>query len=90
MTEIVLAETVPGRYEVRLGDEVLVQSSRDPEHDAARVLLARGISGRMTTLKVDGTPRMHFDIARAAGLEAVEGANGPRIRPWRGAPSCPA
>src|SRR6188768_2081610 len=45
----------PGRYDVRLYEEVIVRGSRDPEHDAARVLLARGITGPMVTTRANGS-----------------------------------
>jgi hypothetical protein len=83
MTQVVLVPTVPGRYAVSLGDEVIVSSSRDPEHDAARVLLARGITGRMTTLGIDGSVRMHFVIEAAAPFAVEEGPSGPRVTRWR-------
>ena len=83
MTEVVLIPTVPGRYDVRLGDEIIVKSSRDPEHDAARALLARGIVGRMTTLDVDGNVRMHFVIEKAAGQTVAENDRGLGLQRWK-------
>jgi hypothetical protein len=37
-----------GRYSVELDGELIVVGSRNPECDAARALLARGIAGRLT------------------------------------------
>ena len=54
MTVVVLSPARPGRYDVRLCEEVIVRGSRDPEHDAARALLARGITGPMTTMRANG------------------------------------
>jgi hypothetical protein len=61
------------RYDVLLGDEVIVSRSRDPEHDAARVLRARGLRGRLRTIDfTKGRHRMTLDIEKAAGLRVVE------------------
>jgi hypothetical protein len=65
--------TVGYRYDVLLGDKVIVSRSRDPEHDAARALLARGVSGRFRTMDfATGKPRMIVDIAKAARLSVIE------------------
>ena len=85
-TEIVLMPVTPERYAVRLGDVVIVDSSRDPEHAAARALLARGITGRMTTLDASGNPRMHFDIETAAGHSVTEGDRGLQLQRWKADP----
>ena len=78
MTEVVLIPTSPGRYAVRLGDEVIVEDSRDPEHDAARALLGRGVIGPMTTMRANGVPCMRFNsIEMAAKVTMKEGASGP-------------
>jgi hypothetical protein len=47
--------------------EIIVTDSRDPEHDLARALLARGIEGNVTLH--DGptrTPRTEVNIEKAA------------------------
>jgi hypothetical protein len=86
MTEIVINPVSLGhtgqRWEARLGDEVIVKSSRDPEHDAARVLLARGITGRMTTVGADGVPRMSFVIEKTAPFSLREVDRGMSIARW--------
>jgi hypothetical protein len=44
-----------------------VVDSRDPEHDLARVLLARGMTGNVTVVDgKTGRPRTVVDIERAA------------------------
>src|SRR5690606_31792417 len=61
------------RYDVLLGDEVIVCRSRDPEYDAARALLARGHRGRFRTIDfASGHPRMTLDVETAAKLRRVE------------------
>jgi uncharacterized Rossmann fold enzyme len=83
MTEVVIIPVSPERYEARLGDEVLVKSHRDPEHAAARALLERGITGRMTTTGLDGKPRMHFDIETAAQWSITEDDRGLHRTRWK-------
>ena len=54
-------------YDVVFDGEIIVTDSRDPEHDLARVLLARGINGNVTLH--DGPtrkPRTVVNIEKAA------------------------
>ena len=54
-------------YDVVFGSETIVTDSRDPEHDLARALLARGIKGNVTLH--DGStrkPRTVVNIEKAA------------------------
>ena len=70
-------ERVGYRYDVLLDGEVTVHASRDPEHDAAWVLQARGLRGRFRTIDFrTGRPRMELDIAKAAGLRTIERDDG--------------
>jgi hypothetical protein len=74
------------RYDVLLDGEVIVHASRDPEFDAARVLLARGLRGRFRTIDFrTGRPRMELDIEKAAGLCTIERADKgpPRVVRYR-------
>jgi hypothetical protein len=74
-------------YDVAFAGEVIVKSSRDPEHDAARALLARGITGRMETLGSDGKVRMHLTIEKAAELTVTEANDrGLELRRWKASP----
>jgi hypothetical protein len=62
------------RYSVIFNDELIVSRSRDPECDAARALLAKGITGKLVML--DGKtrkPRTIIDIEEAAKLCVKEG-----------------
>jgi hypothetical protein len=52
-----------GRYSVEFGGDLIVEVSRDPEHDLARALLSRGITGKVTMLDANtGKPRTIIDI----------------------------
>lgn len=70
-------ENVGYRYDVLLDGEVIVQRSRDPEYEAARVLHARGLRGRFRTIDFrTDKPRMTLDIGKAAKLRTVERDHG--------------
>lgn len=66
------------------GGRVLVDGSRNPEFEAARVLAAEGVTGALEVWRPAGTfPSMKLDIEKAAGLSVVEtGSIGPRIVRW--------
>lgn len=54
-------------YDVLLNGEILVSNSRDPEHDLARALLARGIKGAAEVVDgKTGKPRSWVNIEAAA------------------------
>jgi len=66
-------ENVGYRYDVILDGETIVRRSRDPEHDAARALHARGRRGCFRTIDFfTGRPRMILDIEKAAKLRIIE------------------
>ena len=72
------------RYSVVLDGQLLVERSRDPECDAARALLAKGITGKLTLLDgKTGRPRTIIDIEKAARLTAEETNSTPRFRRYR-------
>ncbi len=72
------------RFSVIFQGKLLVERSRDPECDAARALLAKGITGKLTMLDgKTGKPRTIVDIERAARLTVEEGPNGPRFVKYR-------
>lgn len=61
-------------YSVIYRGELLVERSRDPECDAARALLQKGITGKFTMLDgKTGMPRSVIDIEGAAQLCVKEG-----------------
>jgi hypothetical protein len=69
--------------------KLLVERSRDPECDAARALVAKGITGKLTMLDGEtGKPRTIIDIEKAARLTA-ERPNAPRYRRFRGMEEAP-
>ena len=61
------------RYSVLFDGQLLVQQSRDPETDAARALVAKGITGKLTMLNgKNGKPRTVINIEKAAKLVTTE------------------
>ena len=61
------------RYSVLYDGKLLVVRSRDSETDAARALLAQGITGKLTLCDgKTGKPRTVINIEKAAKLCAVE------------------
>ena len=68
-------------YDVEVDGDLLVTDSRDPEHDLARVLLARGITGKVTIHDGNtGKPRAVVTIEKAAQLCCD--SNG-KVRQWK-------
>ena len=49
-----------------------MENSRDPECDAARALVAKGITGKLTIDGKTGKPRTIIDIEKAAQLTVSE------------------
>jgi hypothetical protein len=83
------------RYRVTHAGETLVEGRRNPIFDACRVLLARGISGRLEVWRRGKTSAdMQLDIERGAGLAIKETATESlRIvtwEPWRPNPDEPS
>jgi len=71
------------RYRVLYQGEALIESARNPEHDACRALLARGITG---TLEVWHRGASHagsrIDIACGAKWTVRETEHGLILAPW--------
>ena len=60
-------------YSVIYDGKLLVERSRDPECDAARALLAKGITGKLTMRDgKTGMPRTIINIEKAAGLKVTD------------------
>ena len=60
-------------YSVIYDGKLLVERSRDPECDAARALLAKGITGKLAMCDGNtGVPRTIINIEKAAGLQVTE------------------
>lgn len=67
-------------YDVRFGGETIVTNSRDPEHDLARALLARGIRGMVQIIDAKtGMTRslVNIEVAAKRGVDSNL-----RTRPW--------
>jgi hypothetical protein len=77
-------------YDVALGDEVIVSNSLNPECNAARVMLARGVTGKLTIVDAaTGRPRTVVNIEKAAKVNATEGPYGPKFKPVQTGPESP-
>ena len=71
-------------YSVIYDGKLLVERSRDPECDAARALVARGITGKLSLCDgKTGKPRTMIDVEKAAKLTVEEAAGAPRFRKYR-------
>ena len=65
--------------------ETLIESARDPEYEACRALLAKGVKGKMVTYSPGSlVARMRIDIETGAKLTILETAKaGPRAARYR-------
>ena len=80
-----------GTYSVSVNGEVIVAGSRDPECDASRALLSRGIHGKAKVIDaVTGAHRSTVDIQKASKLTVKEGGHGPYFSKWRLSERSPA
>ena len=69
-------------YDVEFAGDLIISNSRDPEHDLARALLAKGITGVVTLIDgKTGKPRTHVNIEKAA--KWCVGSNLERYK-WKG------
>ena len=70
------------RYRVIRDGLVIVESSRDPEHDTCRTLVALGVTGTLQTWRIGCPyPCVRLDIEKGAGHCVVEnGRSGPSFR----------
>ena len=60
--------------------ETIITGSRDPEHDLARALLSRGITGRVTMHDGNtGKPRTLINIEKAATSGALTAMGSPTV-----------
>jgi hypothetical protein len=91
MTRRVFIECIgygPTGARYRVTDEngrVLVSASRVPEYDAARVLVAEGVTGRLEVWRATATsPAMILDIEWAARMTVEENTTtSPTLRKWK-------
>ena len=77
------------RYDVEYSGVLLVAGARDPEHEAARALLALGVRGSVETIdSKTAVVRMRFDIETFAATRTVERDHGGlSTEAWRSWPS---
>ena len=68
--------------------EVLIESARDPEFEACRALLARGVRGTLAIFsRGSAVPRARVDIEEGAKLTTIDNATkGPRTGQLPAAP----
>jgi hypothetical protein len=83
--------TSPGRFQARLEstDELLVDSSRQPFVDAARVLVGKGYNpASVLEMKHQGSDivALRAPLAKAAKVAVEEGPHGPRFVAFRTGP----
>src|SRR5262245_21727213 len=73
------------RYRVTHNDVMLIESTKNPEFDSARALLARGIVGQVEIWRRGASsPAMRLDIEKGARLTVEEGdVEGLRFVRWR-------
>jgi hypothetical protein len=61
------------RYRVTYADSLLIESTRNPEYDACRALMAKRITGRLEVWRVGTTfAASSIDIERGAGWTVSE------------------
>jgi hypothetical protein len=73
------------RYSVTYLGKTLIESTRDPELEACRALLARGIRGTLLTYSPGSSEHsMRIDIEKGAKLMTIDNVNdGPRFGRYR-------
>jgi hypothetical protein len=70
-------------YNVVFAGELVLDRRRDPDCDLARVLLARGLTGKVTLYDGNtGRPRTIIDIEKAAKVCVREDDRGMRFTKW--------
>ena len=70
-------------YDVSVHGETIVTDARDPEHEAARALRARGIFGKLQIFDATGRHRTTVNIEAAAKMTVSEGRRGLTLRKWQ-------
>jgi hypothetical protein len=81
----------PGRFDARLGDRLIVERSRTPFFESARVLLGEGLAapGDMLEMRHDGSEHvaLRAAVGVAAKLTVSEVSGPPRLVSWKPMPS---
>jgi hypothetical protein len=83
----IVLQPVGRRWRVYFNGAVLIERARDPEHQAARALLAQGNTGPAESWHWNGSAAaMTLDIETAAGLTIrEEDVGGLKVRKWQSA-----
>ena len=73
------------RYRVTHNGVTLIESTKNPEFDSARALLARAIVGQVEVWRHGASfPAMRFDVEKTAKLTIEDGdRSGPRFTRWQ-------
>jgi hypothetical protein len=78
--------TIPGKFGARLGDRLIVEASRTPFCDGARVLLAEGLAAPNDLLVMRHAGGSCDAVKAAVGVAAgltVDEESTPRFRKWQ-------
>ena len=95
MSEPIIATLIPRKsggknyytYSVKFAGELIVNGSINPEHDACRALLTKGITGTLLLQDCgNGKGRTRIDIERGALWCISEGQHGFRLARWKAYP----
>ena len=82
--------TIPGKFDARLGERLIVEASRIPFCDGARVLLAKGLAapGDLLIMRHAGSDHdaLRAAVGVAAKLTVNETVGTPRFVRWRQMP----
>jgi hypothetical protein len=71
-------------YDVTYAGELIVTGSHDPEHDMARALFARGVTGLVEIVDGNtGKPRTFVNVVPAAKWSVFDGQRGLRRDRWK-------
>jgi hypothetical protein len=70
-------------YSMEFAGELIVEGSNNPEHDACRAMLAKGLTGTLLILDcATGRERSRIDIERGSLWLVSEDQRGFRFRRW--------
>ncbi len=89
--EIMVKEVGQGRFDALHNGRVIVQRSKTPFFDAARVMAARGIDAHeaLVMVRSDGSRSLKSTVGAAAHLSVREDSRQPRFVRWRPSPHNP-
>jgi hypothetical protein len=89
--------TIPGKFEARLGERLIVEASRTPFCDGARTLLAEGLAapGDLLIMRHAASPgcdaiKAAVGVAAALTVNETSGTGTPRFACWKPMPEIPS